>query len=169
MVSFQDKNNKLSPKSTVPWHERLTQPKGPKPEDPTAKGPTVLNKAQGSTAADFIVAAWNARSLMISLVKEGGYTIYTEQLGLGQVNPLNLQVRICHREDYDDRCSGGINVGACSSVFQEAMLIISVCPEARGLLVAVLKWNGRPYMGQTFKTYHRKLSGLTQILGGNYW
>lgn len=76
---------------------------------------------------------------MISLVKEGGYTIYTEQLGLGQVNPLNLQVRICHREDYDDRCSGGINVGACSSVFQEAMLIISVCPEARGLLVAVLK------------------------------
>lgn len=94
MVSFQDKNNKLSPKSTVPWHERLTQPKGPKPEDPTAKGPTVLNKAQGSTAADFIVAAWNARSLMISLVKEGGYTIYTEQLGLDQVNPLNLQVRI---------------------------------------------------------------------------
>ena len=51
----KDKNNKLSPKSTVPWHERLTQPKGPKPEDPTAKGPTVLNKAQGSTAADFIV------------------------------------------------------------------------------------------------------------------
>lgn len=71
-LCFQDKNNKLSPKSTVPWHERLTQPKGPKPEDPTAKGPTVLNKAQGSTAADFIVAAWKARSLMISLVKEGG-------------------------------------------------------------------------------------------------
>lgn len=76
---------------------------------------------------------------MISLVKEGCYTIYTEHLGLDQVNPFNLQVRIYHREDYDDRCSGGIKVGACSSIFQEAMLIISGCPEARGLLVAVLE------------------------------
>ena len=83
VVVLQDKNNKLSPKSTVPWHERLTQPKGPKPEDPTAKGPTVLKGAQGSTAADFIVAAWNAQSLMISLLKKRGYTAIPEHLDPG--------------------------------------------------------------------------------------
>jgi hypothetical protein len=50
----QDKNRKLSPKTKVPWHERLTQQKQ-KAEDPSAKGPTMPKAVQRSTAADFTV------------------------------------------------------------------------------------------------------------------
>ncbi|CAL1166769.1 unnamed protein product [Cladocopium goreaui] len=50
----KDKNRKLSPKTKVPWHERLTQQKQ-KAEDPSAKGPTMPKAVQRSTAADFTV------------------------------------------------------------------------------------------------------------------
>ena len=53
----QDKNRKLSPKTKVPWHERLTQQKQ-KAEDPSAKGPTMPKAVQRSTAADFTVVTW---------------------------------------------------------------------------------------------------------------